>query len=49
MQFLLPSLFKSAKAGGLGLGGVIIIGLITMLLGGDPSKGDTFSPDYNQL
>ena len=27
-----------AKAGGLGLGGVIIIGLITMLLGGDPSE-----------
>ncbi len=26
-----------AKAGGIGLGGIIIIGLITMLLGGDPT------------
>lgn len=26
-----------AKAGGLGLGGVIIVGLITLLMGGDPS------------
>lgn len=29
---------KGATVGGLGLGGVIIIGLITMLLGGDPSE-----------
>ena len=29
---------KGAVAGGVGLGGVIIIGLITLLLGGDPSE-----------
>lgn len=27
-----------AKAGGLGLGGIIIVGLITLLMGGDPSQ-----------
>lgn len=27
-----------AKAGGLGLGGLIVVGLITLLLGGDPSQ-----------
>ena len=46
-----------AKAGGIGLGGVIIIGLITLLMGGDPSDviqnvqnmggmGTTYTTDY---
>ena len=27
-----------AKAGGIGLGGIIIIGIITLIFGGDPSE-----------
>lgn len=33
----------------LGIGGMIVVGLLMWIMGGNPLDGDTFSPNYSYL